>query len=311
MVIVRLYRCIAVAVFACILCSCGGSRERKLDREDGYDALENELAGIVDSVPGQVGIAIIINNKDSVTLNNTNDYPLMSMFKLHEAIAVCHTLDMHSIGLDSAITLSINELDKDTWSPMLKDYTTDIFSVSVKSLLDYTLVSSDNNASNILFDKVVSVGETDDYIHTLLPENDFCLVYKESEMKEDINRSYINCSSPLSYATLVDRLFTDSIVSKEKQDFIKDAMSRCDTGMSRIAAGLPAIPGISFAHRTGSGYVDSLGRIIAVNDGGYVAMPSGVAYSIAVFIKDFYGTQEDAENVIARISATAFRYLAE
>ena len=75
MVIVRLYRCIAVAVFACILCSCGGSRERKFNREEGYVALEKELAGIVDSVPGQVGIAIIINNKDTVTLNNTNDYP--------------------------------------------------------------------------------------------------------------------------------------------------------------------------------------------------------------------------------------------
>ena len=157
---------------------------------------------------------------------------------------------------------------------MLKDYTTDIFSVSVKSLLDYTLVSSDNNASNILFEKVVSVVETDDYIHTLLPENDFCLVYKESEMKEDINRSYINCSSPLSYASLVDRLFTDSIVSKEKQDFIKDAMSRCDTGMSRIAAGLPAIPGISFAHRTGSGYVDSLGRIIAAVSYTHLTLPT-------------------------------------
>ncbi len=127
--------------------------KEKFNREEGYVALEKELAGIVDSVPGQVGIAIIINNKDTVTLNNTNDYPLMSMFKLHEAIAVCHTLDMHSIGLDTAITLSINELDKNTWSPMLKDYTTDIFSVSVKSLLDYTLVSSDNNASNILFEK--------------------------------------------------------------------------------------------------------------------------------------------------------------
>ena len=81
--------------------------------------------------------------------------------------------------------------------------------------------------------------------------------------------------------------------------------------MGRIAAPLADIPVVAFAHRTGSGYVNPQGEIIAVNDGGYVTLPSGQSYSIAVFVKDFAGTQDEAESVIAKISELVYNRLSE
>ncbi len=66
---------------------------------------------------------------------------------------------------------------------------------------------------------------------------------------------------------------------------------------------------VRFAHRPGSGYTNSRGEVVAVNDGGYVALPDGNGYSIAVFIKDFGGSQEEAEKIIAMISATIYSHL--
>ena len=287
---------------ACML-SCSGKTS-----ENPHAALEERLGEIVDEVPGQCGVAVIIDRTDTVTLNNSADYPLMSMFKLHEALAVCHTLDDLSESLDTVISVRRSELDPETWSPMLKDYAGDTLSLTVGRLVDYILVDSDNNASNLLFDRIVSAPETDVYMRSVIP-GEFRIVHKESDMKADHAKSYENCSSPLSYAVLVDKVFNDSIVSPEKQEYVRQAMSRCETGMARIAAGLPSDTAVVFAHRTGSGYVNQRGEVTAVNDGGFVTLPSGHSYSLSVFVKDFNGCQEEAEKVIARISEAVFSHV--
>ena len=127
----------------------------------------------------------------------------------------------------------------DTWSPMLKDYSGEILSPTVGELVDYILVHSDNNASNMLFERIVATDETDSLIRIMLPQDDFKIVWKESHMKTDNDRSYDNRTSPLAYAALLNRVFTDSIVSPEKQEFIRAAMEKCRTGMSRIGADFP------------------------------------------------------------------------
>ena len=155
------------------------------------------------------------------------------------------------------------------------------------------------------------IAETDSVVQTIIPGMEFKIEFTESEMQRDHGRSYSNRTSPLAYAALVNRVFTDNVVSREKQNFIKQCMADCNTGMERIAAPLAKHPEVSFAHRTGSGYVNERGEVIAVNDGGYVSLPSGRNYSIAVFVKDYAGDQEDAERLIACISETVYNHLAD
>ena len=98
-------------------------------------------------------------------------------------------------------------------------------------------------------------------------------------------------------------------MSEEKQNHIKNAMLRCNTGMSRLAAPLASEKGVTFGHRTGSGYVNERGEIVAVNDGGFVTLPSGKSYAIVVLVKDYAGPQEDAEAVMAEISKAVYDYI--
>lgn len=307
----RTVRALLTVCVCCLIASCGGNRNAKDTSRytENRAELENRLRAIIKGRPGQVGIAVLYDNRDTLLINNSSDYPMMSMFKLHEAIAVCHALDAQSASADTMIPIRREELDRDTWSPMLRDYTADSFSVSVKELLDYTLVHSDNNTSNLLFQRIVSPEETDRYIRSILPEGDFNISHMEADMKKDIAKSYDNRTSPLSYVCLLNRVFTDSLVSRDKQEIIREAMARCRTGEERIAAGIPDDGNIYFAHRTGSGYTNSRGEIIAVNDGAYVRLPGGKGYAIVVLIKDFGGEQTTAESLIARLSAAVYDYI--
>lgn len=278
-----------------------------LDRK----ALTNEIDSLLAGVPAQVGVAVILDGTDTVTVNNSADYPMMSMFKLHEAIAVCRTLGERGQTIDTVFNIPRSELHPDTWSPMLKDYTEDTVRISARGLLDYLLVHSDNNASNLLFSLVATAPQTDSIIRGITSDGAFNISYTEAQMQREHDLAYANRTSPLAYAVLVDRLFTDSLASAPMQEFIKDAMSRCNTGTARIQAGIAGKNGVKFAHRTGSGYVNERGEVVAVNDGGQVTLPDGRSYSVAVFVKDYAGQQEDAEAVIARISEAIYRHIAE
>lgn len=310
----KTFRKLSFLVCSCLLMAsttaCRKAGQPTVQHEQDFSILKEKLNALTEDKPGTFGIAIITDRADTIVHNNVPDYPLMSLFKLQEALAVCHTLDKQGEGLEKTLTLYRKALDEHTWSPMLEDYPADSFTLTVKELLDYILVHSDNNASNILFDRIVSVAETDSIIRTLSPESAFRLRYKEAEMQTDITKSYANCSSPLAYAGLIRRLFTTQLVSDTKQKAITEAMGRCNTGMARIAAGLPLNEGVRLAHRTGSGYTNSRGEVIAINDGGYVCLPSGMTYTIVVLVKDYAGTQEEAESIMADISRTVYDYLA-
>lgn len=273
------------------------------------EALHDSISEIVADYPGEIGVALIVNGTDTVTVNDANIYPMMSVFKLHQALAVCKAFDNNGLSLDTVITMNRNELDPKTWSPMMREHSEPEICLPVKDLLRYTLIYSDNNASNVMFKTLVSADDTDRFIATLLPRESFKIAYTEEDMSADHDRAYANSTSPLAAAMLVDRLFTDSLVSNEKQHFVMTALSECKTGTDRIAAPLLGKDGVTIAHKTGSGYINDSGVLVAHNDVAYVNLPNGVAYSLAVFVKDFKGGERQAAEVIAHISSTVYSQL--
>lgn len=272
-------------------------------------ALRDSIESIVSDVDGEVGVAVIVNRRDTVTVNDNDVYPLMSVFKLHQAVALCHDFDVRGVSLDTTLLVRRSELNPDTWSPMLKDYTAPRFEMSVSRLMRYALMQSDNNASNLMFDRLLSVAQTDSFIATLVPRDGFRLAVSESDMMHDHGLAYANHSSPSATAVLIDRLFNDSILSSGSRTFICNALRRCATGADRIAAPLVDKDGVVIAHKTGSGYVNEQGRLVAHNDVAYVVLPDGTSYSLVVFVKDFAGTQTEASWLISRISSVVYTFL--
>ena len=65
--------------------------------------LESKIKKSIENVPAQVGVAIIINGKDTITVNNECHYPLMSVMKYPQALAVLHYLHQHNQPLSTKI----------------------------------------------------------------------------------------------------------------------------------------------------------------------------------------------------------------
>ena len=198
------------------------------------DVLTDSISQIVSACPGEIGVAVIINNTDTVSVNNKSIYPMMSVFKVHQALALCNDFDKKGLSLDTLVKINREKLDPKTWSPMMKDYSAPVISLTVRDLLRYTLSQSDNNASNIMFKNMLNTAQTDSFIAKLIPRSSFQIAYTEEEMSADHDKAYSNYTSPLGAAMLMNRLFTESLISNEKQDFIKNALKECKTGKELI-----------------------------------------------------------------------------
>ena len=291
--------CVAVGLLLCVGCKDG--------KHDEKPSLREELYAMIDTVPGTVGIAYV-SDIDTVTVNNGVNYPMMSVFKLHQALAVAATVEKQGHTLDSMLLIHGDELDRKTWSPMLKKYTDDEFKISVRELMGYAVTSSDNNASNLLFKQIVSPRETNDFIKSIAQDTTFRICYSESEMKANHELSYLNYTSPLAAATLIRQVFEEPLVGKDNQDSIKHYLSVVTTGQDRLGAAVQDSEIELFAHKTGSGYRNEAGELTAHNDIGYFLYRDGRNYSLAVFIRDFRGSEQEASTVIANISKCVYKY---
>lgn len=307
---------IYVLFAACIMLlpTCGNST-KIVATEDQHktvlSVLRDSLQKVADSYPGEIGAAVITDHGDTLTINNEAKYPLMSVFKLHQAIALCDLFERTGQSLDSVVSIPRCDLNPETWSPMLKDYSSDTITLPIRQLLTYTLTLSDNNASNWMFEYLQSVSDADSFIATLIPRESFSLRHTEAEMGREHSLAYENRSSPLGASILIHRLYTDSIIAMQDADFIRMTLDSCQTGQDRIMAPLKNIPGIIVGHKTGSGYRSAEGLLTAHNDVGFVRLPNGPQYVLSVFVKDFKGDELEAAAAIARISGIACSMLSE
>ncbi|MFR3187531.1 MAG: serine hydrolase [Phocaeicola sp.] len=74
------------------------------------DVLTDSISRIVSACPGEIGVAIIINNTDTVKVNDKSVYPMMSVFKVHQALALCNDFDNKGISLDTLVKIDRNRL---------------------------------------------------------------------------------------------------------------------------------------------------------------------------------------------------------
>lgn len=270
-------------------------------------ALNQQLQEIIANKKAEIGIAIIINGKDTITVNNNNRYPMMSVFKLHQALAVAEYYQKKGQSFDTPIYIHKADLKTDTYSPLRDKYPTGEISLSVKELLQYTLHLSDNNACDILFKHTGGTSSTDQYIRSLGLQH-FSIKMTEDEMHKSENACYQNWSTPLEAAKLIELLLTQELFDNDYQQFIKQTMISCQTGKDRLPLPLKDTKAI-IGHKTGTGDRNSNGQLIGINDVGFVYLPDGQRYTIAVFIKDSEESELATSGIIADISQLVYQYI--
>lgn len=269
--------------------------------------LESKIKTSIENVPAQVGVAIIINGKDTITINNECHYPLMSVMKYPQALAVLHYLHQHNQPLSTKIFIPKEALLDDTYSPLRDKYPGGNIYMPIDQLLDYTIQKSDNNACDILFNYTGGVLYTDSYIRSL-GINNFSISKTEDDMHKDLTACYENWSTPLEIASLTDMLFSKELFPTEYQNFLKETMLNCQTGTNRLPAPLSDTTA-RIGHKTGTSDRNVQGELIGINDVGFILLPDGKRYTIAVLVKDSKESMADTEKIIANISGIVYHHL--
>ncbi len=235
--------------------------------------------------------AHIIKGDLDISYKGTADkrYEMNSVMKFPQAIYVAHYLDSCCISLDKRVTVKKQDLDQNTWSPMLKIIDEER-EFSYGELLALSLQQSDNNACDLLFKLCGGPRDVQNYLRSLGFKN-IRLKWTEKQMHSKPRQSHDNWCTPRDMAELLNWFYCERQSSPVLM-YIWDLMLNCETGNNRIKAALP--PGAQLAHKTGTGF--SKGKTLrGINDVGIVIMPNGDYYPIAIFIKRTKREEEVAE----------------
>ena len=289
----------------------------------GRDALLERIASLADSMDARCGVAVIFDDGDTLSYTGGHSriggsasgrfpmaaspgecFPMASVFKFHQALAVCDRLMRSGVSLDTEVSVGKADLAENTWSPLRDEYPYG-GRFTYGELLAYTLQQSDNNACDFLFRTVCDVSRTDSYIRSL-GIDDFAIACDEETMHDDLSACYSNWTTPLAAAALLEKFYSVRD-SSEYTGYVWKLMSDCRTGQNRIPGHISGKVS-QIAHKTGTGDIDADDRIMAVNDIGVVLLPDGRHYSIAVFVSDAAAGMEECEEFIAKVSEAVYEY---
>lgn len=273
--------------------------------------MRSELNDFVNDKDAEIGVAVIIDGKDTVAVNGDRQFPMLSVYKFPISLALADVYRKNGISLDTPVEFGMDDLHLDTYSPMTGkllaqgELPVDTMTMPARELLAYMLQQSDNNASDIMLREAGGADAVQDYLSGM-GIGGVNVRSSENEMHADNSLCYINSATPIAMAELFDRFdrcFTDS-VSVE----IKRIIESCGTGVDRLAKPLMEVNAV-IGHKTGTGFMLPDGRIMAVNDAGYVHLPDGTRYSIAVFVENSCYDMAATEALIAEISSIVLKHI--
>lgn len=269
-------------------------------------SLKDQIESTIKNKNAIVGVGIIYNGKDTITINNNEKYPMLSVFKFPLAMAVLNYMDKKNIPLDTKIFVTKADLQPNTYSPLGDKYPDGNINITLKELLQYTVSLSDNNTCDILINYIGGTKVAEDYIKGL-GIHEIAIVATENDMHKTFINQYQNWITPLEATRLIEIfLNNDLYTNKQYKDFLENTLIETATGANKLKCYIPE--DIVVGHKTGSSDRSPEGLKCAENDMGFVQLPNGKQYSIAVFVKD--SKEDDATNaeIIARISRLTFEH---
>ena len=262
-------------------------------------SLEKKLTEFVKDKDARIGIAVISEDGDTIAINGNESFPMLSVYKFPQALAVTDFCIRNHISFSDTIHIDKSQIHPDTYSPLRKNYGIVDLRLPISELLGYSIQQSDNNACDILFNLIEGTEVSNTYISELgFPE--IHLLSTEDEMHKDVSLCYENSSTPLEMCRLLSYFNKELRHSNPEYKYISNLMETCQTGLDRLPKGLKN--GDLLGHKTGTGDINSDGKIIAINDVGYFQLSNGQKYSIAVFISDSNYNLETTSLLIGEIS---------
>lgn len=273
----------------------------------GRHQLNRAVRRIIAGCDAAVGVSVRCGGQEICTVGAKNAYPLMSVFKLHLAMAVLDSLKRSAASADERVYVAEGTLVPGTYSPLRDSRGSGGFDISLDELLTLALTQSDNHACDILLHHFGGPEAVERYAR-----RNGCLSTFIGATEEDMHRYpqtvHANRAVPADVTLLLEQLVGGKTHAAAERSWLMQTLENCRTGTDRLAAPLTGLPTV-LGHKTGTSDRGSDGRYAGINDAGYVILPDGRHYTIAVFVSGWNGKTEEAEHLIARISETVYRHI--
>ncbi|AJH14910.1 class A beta-lactamase, subclass A2 [Myroides profundi] len=273
-----------------------------------HQELNNQINKVINTKNATVGVAIIYDAKDTLTVNNNHKYPTMSVYKFFQALNILDYMDKHNISLDTEIFIKKEDLQEGTYSPLRDKRPMGDFNISLGELIQYAASHSDNNVSNLFFKSLIGPKMTDLYFRTL-GIKEFEIVSSEEEMSLDFNNQYQNWITPLEATRILEMFRKEELLSPKYNNFLRQAMIDTKSGQDKVKALLPK--NTLVVHKTGMSFRNKEGLRAADNDLAIVYLPNGKQFSIAVLVMDSKESDQTNAAIIAEIAKLTYDYFSK
>ena len=160
---------------------------------------------------------------------------MMSVVKFPLALTVAHWINTNGMSLNDTVTFSEKAMKEDTYSPMLKKYGKSLNAMTVRELLEWSLVESDNNAADILLHRVGGTSGVTSIMRQMGISDEIVIGASEEDMHRDPYLSYLNRTTPLAMAQLFDRFYHELRNASQSYSEISVMLEQCRTGLDRLA----------------------------------------------------------------------------
>lgn len=275
---------------------------------DTSSALRAQLQEYIAGKDARIGVAVIIQGQDTVSVNGHSTFPMMSVFKFPLALALVQWTETNGVALGDSVSFGPDLLRKDTYSPMLQKYGPSLRTLSIRELLEWSLMESDNNAADILLNLVGGPAGAAPLMSEAGCPEQITIGASEKDMHINPRLSQLNHATPLAMAALFNKFNTQTRHRSHSFARVAAMLEQCRTGADRLAMPLSHAKAV-IGHKTGTGFTTPTGGITALNDCGYVNLPDGRHYSIAVFITDSPYSAQATAKIIADISSIVLSVL--
>jgi len=264
--------------------------------------LKTSLENINPTIQGEIGVAVMDpQTDDTLSLHGNKHFPMQSVFKFHIALAALRLVDEGKLLLDQKYKVTKDHYFK-TWSVLMRTYPEANVEVTLKELITWTVMNSDNVACDLLFEILGGPKKVDMFIKTI-GIVDISIVATEREMHKDWNVQFSNWTTPNATAKLLKLFYEGKILTNMSKEFLWKLMVDTPNAPKRLKGMLPE--GTVVARKPGTG--NSNGEVLgAVNDVGILVLPNGKKIIMAIYVTRAKGEITATEELMARMSRAVY-----
>jgi beta-lactamase class A len=260
-------------------------------------SLAAALAALGERANARVGVSVVhVESGQEVAVGGDTSLPLYSVFKLPLAVVVLKYVERGQLRLDQEAIVDAGDVAPGVASNTEKWRHLPV-AVSVQQLLEYSLIDSDNTASDEL---LALVGGPAELTHQIRALGFSDIDIRASTKEAAAATRHPNRGSASGLARLLSALQRGVVLRPAERAILWDSLARSQTGKQRLRGSLPA--GTPVVDKTGSGRAGS-----ATNDVGLLTLPGERGHlAIAVLITGSTRPVMEQERIIADIGRTAF-----